>query len=79
MLYDLYQQEKKSLLALKLFVARAGEILNLWKVLYDHQFHLLAATLSPVCTFFKNLLTFRSNATNCCATFFFLFFACVTG
>lgn len=48
MLHDLYLQEKKSLNALKSFVSRASEILNLWRVLYDHQFHLVAATLSPV-------------------------------
>lgn len=49
MLHDLYMQEKKSLNALKSFVARASEILNLWRVLYDHQFNLLATTLSAVC------------------------------
>lgn len=48
MLHDLYVHEKKSLQALKLFVGRANEILNLWKVLYDHQFHLVAVTLSAV-------------------------------
>lgn len=51
MLHDLYLQEKKSLLALRSFVGRANEVLNLWKVLYDHQFNLVASTLSPVSFF----------------------------
>lgn len=48
MLQELYAQEKKSLLALKSFVSRASEVLNLWKMLYDHQFNLVASTLSLV-------------------------------
>ncbi|XP_065211453.1 nuclear pore complex protein Nup155 isoform X2 [Planococcus citri] len=47
LLQELYVQEKKSLLALKSFVSRASEVLNLWKMLFDHQFNLVAATLSP--------------------------------
>ena len=47
-LQELYVEEKKSLQALKSFVGRACEVLHLWKVLYDHQFHLVAATLSSV-------------------------------
>ncbi|KAI8435058.1 hypothetical protein MSG28_003473, partial [Choristoneura fumiferana] len=39
--------ENSSLHALKLFVSMAIEMLSLWKVLCEHQFHVIAASLPP--------------------------------
>jgi len=41
-------EEKRSLDSLKTFLAHACEVLGLWKVLSDHQFHCLADGLSQV-------------------------------
>ncbi|XP_068630123.1 nuclear pore complex protein Nup154 [Battus philenor] len=40
-------EENASLHALKLFIAMAIEMLSLWKVLCEHQFHVIAASLPP--------------------------------
>lgn len=41
-------EEKRSLDALKTFLSHTCEVLGLWKVLSDHQFHNLAQGLAPV-------------------------------
>ncbi|XP_069365133.1 nuclear pore complex protein Nup154 [Maniola hyperantus] len=40
-----HSEEQASLHALKLFITMAIEMLSLWKVLCDHQFHVIAASL----------------------------------
>ncbi|CAH2259179.1 jg9998 [Pararge aegeria aegeria] len=42
-----HSEEQASLHALKLFITMAIEMLNLWKVLCEHQFHVIAASLPP--------------------------------
>ncbi|XP_063620313.1 nuclear pore complex protein Nup154 [Cydia splendana] len=42
-----HSDENSSLHALKLFVTMAIEMLSLWKVLCEHQFHVIAASLPP--------------------------------
>ncbi|XP_046996559.1 nuclear pore complex protein Nup155 [Schistocerca americana] len=39
-------QEKRSLDAFRVFIAHVCEVLGLWKVLCEHQFHIIADTLS---------------------------------
>lgn len=41
-------EEKASLLALKSFVSHACEVLGLWKILCEHQFHIIAEMLDKV-------------------------------
>lgn len=41
-------EEKMSLLALKGFVSHACEVLGLWKILCEHQFHVIAEMLEKV-------------------------------
>lgn len=45
-------EEKTSLLALKSFVSHACEVLGLWKILCEHQFHVIADMLDKVKTIF---------------------------
>lgn len=42
-----HSEEHASLQALKLFINLAIEMLSLWKVLCEHQFHVIAASLPP--------------------------------
>ncbi|CAH0604650.1 unnamed protein product [Chrysodeixis includens] len=42
-----HSDEHTSLQALKLFITMAIEMLSLWKVLCEHQFHVIAASLPP--------------------------------
>ncbi|CAG9783700.1 unnamed protein product [Diatraea saccharalis] len=42
-----HSDEHASLHALKLFITMAIEMLSLWKVLCEHQFHMIAANLPP--------------------------------
>ncbi|KAF9410958.1 hypothetical protein HW555_010090, partial [Spodoptera exigua] len=42
-----HSDEHASLQALKLFITMAIEMLSLWKVLCEHQFHVIAASLPP--------------------------------
>ncbi|XP_075969524.1 nuclear pore complex protein Nup154 [Anticarsia gemmatalis] len=42
-----HSEEHASLQALKLFITMAIEMLSLWKVLCEHQFHVIAASLPP--------------------------------
>ncbi|CAB3242107.1 unnamed protein product [Arctia plantaginis] len=42
-----HSEEHASLQALKLFITLAIEMLSLWKVLCEHQFHVIAASLPP--------------------------------
>lgn len=44
---DAQLEERQSLDALKVFVGRACEVLGLWKILTEHQFHLIVDLLSP--------------------------------
>lgn len=63
-LHDLQMEEKQSIDALKTFVSQACEILGLWKILCEHQFHLLINTLNKdqqlalLNTSFKDLFLF---------------------
>ena len=41
-------EEKMSLLALKTLVTHACEVLGLWKILCEHQFHIIAEMLDKV-------------------------------
>jgi hypothetical protein len=41
-------EEKHSLDALKVFVAHTCEVLGMWRILCEHQFHVIADTLSKV-------------------------------
>ena len=43
-------EEKTSLLALKSFVSHSCEVLGLWKILCEHQFHVIADMLDEVCS-----------------------------
>jgi len=45
---DAQAEEKASLCALKTFVTHACEVLGLWKLLCEHQFHVLAPMLPVV-------------------------------
>lgn len=57
-------EERQSIDALKAFVSQACEILGLWKILCEHQFHLLINTLTKeqqmalLNTSFKDLFLF---------------------
>ncbi|XP_038215888.1 nuclear pore complex protein Nup154 [Zerene cesonia] len=42
-----HSDEQASIHALKIFITMAIEMLNLWKVLCEHQFHVIAASLPP--------------------------------
>ncbi|GBP10894.1 Nuclear pore complex protein Nup154 [Eumeta japonica] len=42
-----HSEEQASLHALKIFINMAIEMLNLWKVLCEHQFHVIAAGIPP--------------------------------
>ncbi|XP_049867137.1 nuclear pore complex protein Nup154 [Pectinophora gossypiella] len=42
-----HSDEHASLLALNMFISMAIEMLSLWKVLCEHQFHVIAASLPP--------------------------------
>lgn len=41
-------QEKRSLDAFRVFITHACEVLGLWKILCEHQFHIIADTISKV-------------------------------
>jgi nuclear pore complex protein Nup155 len=41
-------EEKRSLDALKVFVAHTCEVLGMWRILCEHQFHVVADVLSKV-------------------------------
>jgi hypothetical protein len=41
-------EEKRSLDALKAFVAHTCEVLGMWRILCEHQFHVIADMLSKV-------------------------------
>lgn len=53
---DAHQSELKSIECLKMLVARSTEVLNLWKLLNEHQFYIIASKLSDVSTDKKYLL-----------------------
>lgn len=61
---DAQLEERQSLTALKQFVTHCCEVLGLWRILCEHQFHELVATLSEAHqqmlqnTSFKDLLLF---------------------
>lgn len=59
-------EEKRSLDALKTFLSHTCEVLGLWKVLSDHQFHTVAQGLAPVsclvCVVFKIIYQLTDNA-----------------
>ncbi|CAK1552084.1 unnamed protein product [Leptosia nina] len=42
-----HSEEQSSIHALKIFITMAIEMLSLWKVLCEHQFHVIAASLPP--------------------------------
>lgn len=46
---DAYQSESKSIECLKQLVVRSAEVFNLWKLLSEHQFYIIANKLSDVC------------------------------
>lgn len=45
---DAYQSESKSIECLKQLVVRSAEVFNLWKLLSEHQFYIIANKLSEV-------------------------------
>ena len=49
-------QERQSLKQLQILVARMCESLALWKILCDHQFHVICAALSVVSHFHFHFL-----------------------
>ncbi|KAB0800462.1 hypothetical protein PPYR_06202 [Photinus pyralis] len=63
-LQDAQLEERQSLASFKNFVAHCCQVFGLWKILCEHQFHLLALTLSPdqqqdlLQTSFKNLVLY---------------------
>lgn len=48
-LQDAHQSESKSIECLKQLVVRSAEVFNLWKLLSEHQFFIIANKLSEVC------------------------------
>lgn len=48
-LQDAHQSESKSIECLKQLVVRSAEVFNLWKLLSEHQFFIIANKLSDVC------------------------------
>jgi len=50
---DAYQSESKSLECLKQLIVRSAEVFNLWKLLSEHQFYIIANKLSDVSTHTK--------------------------
>jgi nuclear pore complex protein Nup155 len=48
-------EEKHSLDALKVFVAHTCEVLGMWRVLSEHQFHVVADTLTKVRELSRNM------------------------
>jgi nuclear pore complex protein Nup155 len=51
-------EEKHSLDALKAFVAHTCEVLGMWRVLCEHQFHVVADTLTKVRELSRNMFIF---------------------
>ena len=47
-LAEVEAEESVSLKQLQALISSACEYLGLWKILCDHQFHVIAGTLSPV-------------------------------
>lgn len=47
-LQDAYQSESKSIECLKQLVVCSAEVFNLWKLLSEHQFYVIASKLSEV-------------------------------
>lgn len=47
---DAYQSESKSIECLKQLVVRSAEVFNLWKLLSEHQFYIIASKLNDVST-----------------------------
>lgn len=45
---DAHQSETRSLECLKQLVVRSAEVFNLWKLLSEHQFYVIANKLSDV-------------------------------
>jgi len=43
-------EESASLKQLQVLVGIACEYLGLWKILCDHQFHVIAGAITPVCS-----------------------------
>lgn len=66
-LQDAQLEERESLSALKVFVSHCCEILGLWRILCEHQFHELVACLPETHqqmlqnTLFRDLLLFGQN------------------
>jgi len=63
--HDAHQSESKSIECLKKLVVRSAEVFNLWKLLSEHQFYIIANKLIDVrklekltyfCYFFKNII-----------------------
>lgn len=52
---DAYQSESKSLECLKQLIVRSAEVFNLWKLLSEHQFYIIANKLSDVSSHTKLL------------------------
>lgn len=51
---DAHQSESKSIDCLKQLVVQSAEVFNLWKLLSEHQFYIIANKLSEVCVKFSN-------------------------
>jgi len=45
---DAHQSESKSIECLKQLVVRSAEVFNLWKLLSEHQFYIIANKLNDV-------------------------------
>jgi len=55
---DAHQSESKSIECLKQLVVFSAEVFNLWKLLSEHQFHIIAKELIDVSKKYKNHLVF---------------------
>jgi nuclear pore complex protein Nup155 len=55
---DAHQSESKSIECLKQLVVFSAEVFNLWKLLSEHQFHIIAKELIDVSKKYKNYLVF---------------------
>jgi len=59
--HDAHQSESKSIECLKKLVVRSAEVFNLWKLLSEHQFYIIANKLIDVRKLEKLTLLFKKN------------------
>lgn len=60
-LQEVQLQEKRSLDALKVFVDHACQVLGFWKIMCEHQFHVITSALNQVKIFCKSQVKVKEH------------------